>query len=760
MQPANPINERYPELVEMLLSGDIRTFQQRFQSFVNQIPDNKRSVNKDGFFPLFNLASFLALPDTTLGIKLGVKKVFCHIEKVGSTTKGVKLAVLVRKPQDRVSTQEQDKLIFIECFDTDSTVQTHFKYNVPQRFTQSEINYLSNQIANYTELNKKGYSVAIRHAKDPVIKSTKMWIETSQFTGNLAPDSGISCDHFSIKEHEKNIENWVSELSSTDKKEVKDNATEILKYFGQEVHKHLVQNLRIKFTKEYEYHGLLTGFFVMLFKYSHNLKCYTELSLGEGFADVVILVRGYERSLNTIPVIVELKKGRTSDISQNDKEQAKKYADAFWYGSQRMITNSEDIVYSVFNCDLEENKRLWIQADTKNVNHQPFSRLVLQTTDRARINEQLKYIYYSIPNEVPDYYFYTVKMLLGQLISTTPREESWEKHVFKYGQEVRGESRTGGTEDVSKNTATFGFINPDIEQKMLVLLNITRSNVKYPIPEGKKVSIESIIGGNSNIKITEVNLKLKNFTKGDKKKFEDWCSDQGIDINSYNSLGEYNNKKTQGFLGQFSEVLDIDTEALNLVLSEAVTVMRKDTIEADDAQYYVKLFKEIAKYLFEFKNLINSEDDFQAVVQGVFSHYSDAQFQGGERISVVPEMQSGGGYRVDIGLVGKKVFVGIELKWDDTKGVPQTNKHQVSGTEITAKANDAEKQLARYKEQPNNIKSLTDGDKAAMLWAVFHRNAETEDKLIEVRSEFDTFPVVHSSMHVMQQLMGEHNIDE
>jgi hypothetical protein len=69
MQPANPINERYPELVEMLLSGDIQVFQRRFQSFVNQLPDNKRSVNKNGFFPLFNLASFLALPDTTLGIK-------------------------------------------------------------------------------------------------------------------------------------------------------------------------------------------------------------------------------------------------------------------------------------------------------------------------------------------------------------------------------------------------------------------------------------------------------------------------------------------------------------------------------------------------------------------------------------------------------------------------------------------------------------------------------------------------------------------
>ncbi|MCC8398184.1 MAG: hypothetical protein LN569_02615, partial [Rickettsia endosymbiont of Labidopullus appendiculatus] len=176
------------------------------------------------------------------------------------------------------------------------------------------------------------------------------------------------------------------------------------------------------------------------------------------------------------------------------------------------------------------------------------------------------------------------------------------------------------------------------------------------------------------------------------------------------------------------------------------------------AQYYVKLFKEIAKYLFEFKNLINSEDDFQAVVQGVFSHYSDAQFHG-ERISVVPEMQSGGGYRVDIGLVGKKVFVGIELKHDNTAGKPD-GKYILNGIPITTKAQEAEDQLERYKKQPNNIKSLTDGDEAAMLWAVFHRNAEIEDKLIEVRSEFDTFPVVHSSMHVMQQLMGEHNMDE
>lgn len=43
-------NEQYPELIEMLLSGDIRTLRERLQSFIDQLPDNKRSANKKGFF--------------------------------------------------------------------------------------------------------------------------------------------------------------------------------------------------------------------------------------------------------------------------------------------------------------------------------------------------------------------------------------------------------------------------------------------------------------------------------------------------------------------------------------------------------------------------------------------------------------------------------------------------------------------------------------------------------------------------------------
>lgn len=743
MQAGNPTHEIYPELVEMLLSGNVGTFKSRLQSFINQIPDNKRSVNKEGFFPLFCLASFLALPDTTLGRTLGVKEVFCRIEKAG-ITKGVKLAVLSQKPQGVSSQQGNDKLVFIECFDTQPARLPDPKVH----FSQQEINYLSNHIANYDTLEKVGYSIAMQHTTNPATHANTIMVEIPRFTANLAipPHVNPGQDLFVVKKQEKNIENWISHLALEDKKEVKDNTEKILNYFGQEVNKYLTQDLKVNFTKEYEYHGLLTGFFVMLFKYHHNLKCYTELSLGEGFADIVILVRSPDRLLNTIPVIIELKKGRKDNISQQDKDQAKKYADAFWYGPQRMITNNKDIVYAVFNCDLEEDKRLWIKADTKNIDHQSFLRFLLQPTNQGEIKEQLKYIYYAIPNEAPGYYSYSTKMLLGQLIATTPREESWEKYVFKYGQEARI-SRTGSAVDMSGNISTFGFVNP--EQKMLVLLNVTRGNVKHPIPENKKVEIGGIVGGNEDIKITEVYLTLKS-EKATKGEFEDWCQD--IKVNSYNNLQGYNDKKAQNFQGEFSEV-DIDTEALNTVLSRAVAVMRQPNIQPDDARYYIDLFKEISKHLFNFKESINSEDDFQAVLQGVFTHYSDAQFRVGnnERISVVPEMQSGGGYRVDIGLVGKKVFVGIELKFDATQGTSKPK--MLKNTAITTKAQEAENQLARYKEQPNNIKSLTDGDEAAMLWAVFHKKATTPESLIEVRSEFDTFPVVHSSMHIIGDLI-------
>lgn len=718
--PDNQADEIYPELIEMLLLGRIDDFQERLLSFISQLPDNKRSVNKQGFFLLFCSGGFLALPDTVLGKKLGVNKVYFRIEKVSSVVKA-KLVISIQEPS------KPEKLIFI-TFSDQKTVQ----------FTQGEINYIQTNTIAFLHLSKKIYPVVIDYPQSVKVEKVK-YNDYYQIIPNAKADN----TPFSIKTRERTIDSLISKLAVAEKEKVRDAAKEILEYFSTKVSTYLTQ---INFTKEYEYHGLVSGFFVMLFKYKHNLKCYLELALSEGFADIVILVRSPERLPNAIPVIIELKKGG-QDILQKDKDQAQKYAEAFWYGPQRMITNSKDIVYAVLNCDVDKSKRLWIQSSMKEIDYQPFLQLALQTIDTHKIKEQLKYVYYSIPNEAASYYSYTTKMLLGQSMLARTQETLWKKYVFDYEPYesiVRGITRK---QDIYKDIATFGFVNS--VNKALVLINVIRDDARAPIPKDTKVSVESVFQGNTNIdiKITEINLKLKS-KKADKGHFEDWCKD--ININSYNNLRDYKSSKTNDLRGQFVE-LDADINKLKNILADVVSV-RKATIHAEnvEAEHYLELlFNNISPYLYKFKELFDSERDFEAMLQGLMTYYSDSQFYGaqggGKRVSIIPEMQSGGGSRIDIGVSGKDGFIAIELKFDKT----------ISPNIPSAKAKESEEQLERYKQQPNNIKSVIDSDKAAITWAVFHKNAETIDKLIEVRNKFDIFSITHSSIHMIPTIQPE-----
>ncbi|WP_341752557.1 MULTISPECIES: hypothetical protein [unclassified Candidatus Tisiphia] len=706
----NSTSERYPELIEMLLSGKINDFQERLMSFISQLPDNKRSVNKQGFFPLFCLGGFLVLPDTALGEKLGVKEIYLRVEKAGSV-KVVKLAISIKE-----LSKPPEKLIFIAFSD----------HQPPIQFTKGEIDHVNTVLHH---LSKKVYSVVIDYPQEVKVEK----VQYNDYYQRI-PNAKVDNTPFCIKTRErKNIDSLIYKLAVTEKEKVRDAAETILQYFSNKVSTYLTQ---INFTKEYEYHALVSGFFVMLFKYTHNLKCYLELALSEGFADIVVLVRSPERLPNAIPIIIELKKGG-QDILQKDKDQAKKYAEAFWYGPQRMITNNKDIVYSVLNCDLNKDNRLWIQAETKNIDHQPFLQLALQTIDETKIKEQLKYIYYAIPNEASDYYSYTVKALLGQSMLVRTKNELWERHMFEHGEETERISRKKPIKwHVLEDIATFGFVN--YKKNKLVLFNIIKDNADEKILatiKDKKVNIENLVGENKNIKINEINLNLKK-EKANKGHFEDWC--RNVKVNSYDNLDAYNISKTEDFSGQFIR-LDVDINKLKSILADVVAV-RQTTIHAEDVEHYLELFKNISPDLFKFKKLFNYEIDFQAVLQGLLTYYSDSQFYGangsGTRVSIIPEMQSGGGARIDIGIAEKDGFIAIELKFDK----------DTTANILSAKAHEAEEQLKRYKQQPNNIKSVIDSETAAIIWAVFHKTA---DALIEVRNKFDIFPVVHSSMHII-----------
>ncbi|WP_341812508.1 hypothetical protein [Wolbachia endosymbiont (group A) of Conops quadrifasciatus] len=60
--------------------------------------------------------------------------------------------------------------------------------------------------------------------------------------------------------------------------------------------------------REAAHHGFMVGVF-MNFHYRYNLRVYPEQFAGRGYADIILLARGPDRALDSIPVIIELTSG-------------------------------------------------------------------------------------------------------------------------------------------------------------------------------------------------------------------------------------------------------------------------------------------------------------------------------------------------------------------------------------------------------------------------------------------------------------------
>lgn len=395
-----------------------------------------------------------------------------------------------------------------------------------------------------------------------------------------------------------------------------------------------------------------------------------------------------------------------------------------------MITNNNGVIYAALNFDLLRDG-IKIGTTARDSQHlSPFLQLLLESDDKDIIYEQLKYLYYTVPNLSDNYYMYTSKILLGELMSVKTEKGVWNKYIFQHDK------------GVSNDITSFGFLNSGKDQ--LVLLNVIRSDSR-----NKKINIDGIIEkdeeaniklnmdesiqSSRNLKIKEVNLLLKT-KKANIGEFENWC--RKVQVNSYSNLDDYNEKKTQSFDGKCVK-LDVDVNKLNGLLNKVVN--KKVDGAQSDAEHHIGLFKEVSQVLLPFKELIDSEVDFQAMLHGLLMYYQEST-SSKKLVGVISEVQTGGGKRIDIGVVGGEIFTGIELKFDKTGGiVPE-------GEELTTKAKEAESQLERYKKQPNNIKSLIDSEEARLFWAVFHKGANEPKLLIETRSEFYAFQLDHSSI--------------
>ncbi|WP_259348741.1 hypothetical protein [Wolbachia pipientis] len=207
-------------------------------------------------------------------------------------------------------------------------------------------------------------------------------------------------------------------------------------------------------------------------------------------------------------------------------------------------------------------------------------------------------------------------------------------------------------------------------------------------------------------------------------------------VGTYDSLEEYK-KDREIIQGNFESI----------VKNKNFKAALKQAVESGKYDDYKKVFKEISYILHPFKSLINNEAEFQAVLHGLFSSYSD------DNIKVITEFQIGGGEKLDMMMVVQVVGkehppIGIELKF-------------AKEGKLNSKIKEAESQLERY-QKGEAYKVVTDADKVKLMYAVFNKEAADENSLIKVggevkKEEFVEVVAKHSSDTMMsrgQQLTG------
>ncbi|MFP3022857.1 MAG: hypothetical protein ACEY3K_08085, partial [Wolbachia sp.] len=139
---------------------------------------------------------------------------------------------------------------------------------------------------------------------------------------------------------------------------------------------------------------------------------------------------------------------------------------------------------------------------------------------------------------------------------------------------------------------------------------------------------------------------------------------------------------------------------------------------------YKELLGKVGEGVSPFKSLIEKEAHFQAVLHGLFSHYSDIKLGDSpeNRALVLTEFQTGKGKRVDMLVHGVKfadqgsnakeyIPIGLELKG------PR------EGKEADALKKEANKQITDEYKEGVTYKTLTDGDKVACVGVVFDKKA-------------------------------------
>ncbi|WP_264336995.1 ankyrin repeat domain-containing protein [Wolbachia endosymbiont (group B) of Chorthippus brunneus] len=736
--------------------GKFESFEARFQSYIDQIPSYLHSVSKEGFFPHFFLGSFSILPDTQIAEKLGIKKVYFRF----NTAKTLKV-VVVKNSQIK---SDADAIKGIELFSISEDG------NSGHQFTSGELEYILKGNLHPDTQQKIG---TVRGIKDRIkgrVKSKLVQINKNEENIFVETqdkeilDSAISHNFYEIKKEEEiwkdqndstksKPEDYIADLTNSDASKVEESSKKVIDRISKVHSKYKGSLVYANQAREAAHHGFIAGALVN-FRYRYNLRVYLEQFAGRGYADIVLVPRGKERSLNAVPIIIELKAGTAAGTTPgNALEQAKDYAKGFQPNTMRVLTISDNVLCVGLNLDSTESEKFSMHIsprEDREIAPPTMQALLKEASDwdgrqdtitnvKEKIKQPLERIYHTFPGTPEKGGNYFSRFMLGQLLLADKFVDiDLEKSVFLYNEYPLAASTRSGPQSTERPVTTFMLTKGNQGQDKEVFIFHIREGGKGEFSE-KKIPINLPTVS----KITEVCISLQEERKSDFFDVEK--------VNRYNSLNEYKGGK-ESFNGEWKNIpYPAELKEIFDAVLESQLVSSQD--RSQSIGKYKELFGKLGEAMLPFKVLIEREAHTQAVFHGAFSHYSDIKLGESQenRALVLTEFQTGRGKRIDMVVHGIKFAnqassakeydpVGLELKG------PREGK---TADALVKEAND---QINTEYVKGVTYKTLTDGKEVAFMGVVFDKGANNADSLILMsKDEFDSVKVVHSSIFSFSQ---------
>ncbi|MFT4327816.1 MAG: hypothetical protein AB3P07_04345 [Wolbachia pipientis] len=713
-------------------SSEFKSFKARFQSYVDQVPSYLHSVGKKGFFPQFFLGSFSTFIDTEVAKELKIKKIYFRFD--GPQT--LKVAVIRDAGNDKeykdkgYGAYEANISLFMVS-ESDST---------DKKFTYGELENILNQ----SGLTSQGEHV--RNTKDRLqVRSVKVW-KNSEGMFIEVEDNKLYADTSTLHEFSQvkkelwnNPESDIAKLTNSDAEKVKNPVENILKKISK-IHSEYKNSLTYaQGTREAAHHGFLAGALVN-FRYRYNLRVYLEQFAGRGYADIVLVPRGKDRSLNAVPIIIELKAGTAAGTTPGSAlEQAKGYAKGFQPNTMRVLTVSDNVLCVGLNLDSTEKFSMYISPPADRKPARPTVQKLLEVTSswngeestiadlKKEIKQPLERIYHTFPGTPEKGGNYFSRFMLGQLLLANEfKRVDLKRFIFLYNEYSLASTTRSGSP-----VTTFTLIRGGRNEEVFIFHireggRGDRSNKKILMPDNLP----------EQSKITEVYISLREQEKSDFFNIEE--------VNRYNSLSEYKKGK-DFFTGNLKEVSYPAglREAFDEAFKSRITLSTDRHLSINK---YDLLTKKVGEGILSFRNFISEEAHFQGVLHGAFSYYSDLKLKESPRALVLTEFQTGRGKRIDMLVHGINIDKDGNAKEYDPVGLELKGPRE--NTKTDALKNEANKQISDEYTKGVTYKTLTDGKEVDFVGVIFDKEATSGKSLIQLSNEKEFTPVkvVHSSI--------------